>query len=144
MTEPAKMRVFLDTSVLLQYLRGKRELEKLFTPGIEEKVEFVVNGIVMAEVAVSGAIRKAPKKWDFLMEHVTVDPTTVLKDPAVIDQSERVRKGEAQVKDLMVLDAVYDCDVLLTYDEKRRELGDLVEVQHETPEEFLQDLQLAS
>lgn len=138
------MRVFLDTSVLLQYLKGKRELEKLFTPEMKEKVDFLVNGVVLQEVILSGAVRKAPKKMDFLMEHVEILHAGLLKSPAIVEHLEEFRKRRAHVNDLMVLDSTNECDLLLTYDERRQDLGDLARVEHETPEEFLHDLQLAS
>ncbi|HYH09594.1 MAG TPA: PIN domain-containing protein [Thermoanaerobaculia bacterium] len=138
-----KIRVFLDTSVLLQYLRGKRELEKLFTPEIEEKVEFVVNGIVLQEVLLSGLVRKAPKKMDLVMEHVTVDRASLLS-PVIRKHLDEFRARRAHVNDLMIFDGTRQCDRLLTYDERRQELGQIVEVESETPEELFEELQLAS
>src|SRR5687768_12790356 len=45
-----KIRAFLDTNVLLEYIRGKAELQGLFSEEVRERAAFAINAIVLQEL----------------------------------------------------------------------------------------------
>jgi predicted nucleic acid-binding protein len=138
-----KIRVFLDTNVLLEYLRGKPELQKLFTPAVEERVSFAVNPVVLQELMLAtGAVDQTIDLAD-IASHFEILGAEAFPFESLA-RFRQARNQPAHVNDLMILASSRHCDVLLTYDRKLRELGQRADIEAETPEEFLEDLQLAS
>jgi len=142
MAQP-KIRAFLDTNVLLEYLRGKPELQTLFTPQVEERVSFAVNPVVLQELMLAGGAAERNIDFATIASHLQV-LADAFTSPETVERLRHARNYAAHANDLMILASSRHCDVLLTYDRKLRELGKSAEVEAETPEEFLEDLQLAS
>jgi len=143
MAEP-KIRAFLDTNVLLEYLRGKPELQALFTPQVEERVTFAVNPVVLQELMLASGAAERHIDFATIASHLQVLAAEAFTSPETVDRLRQARNYAAHANDLMILASSRHCDVLLTYERKLRELGKSAEVEAETPEEFLEDLQLAS
>ena len=139
-----KIRAFLDTNVLLEYLRGKPELQRLFTPAVEERVSFAVNPVVLQELLLAGGSADGGIDFTRLANHFEVLTAEALSNPESLKRVRELRNRVTHANDLMILASSRHCDVLLTYDGALRELGRTAEVDTENPEEFLEELQLAS
>jgi predicted nucleic acid-binding protein len=140
MSEP-KIRAFLDTNVLLEYLRGKPEIQKLFTPAVEDRVAFAVNPVVLQELLLASG---GGENLAGLTDRLEVLAAEALSSMESSSRLRELRNSGAHVNDLIILASSRHCDVLLTYDRVLRELGQDEKIEAETPEEFLEELQLAS
>jgi predicted nucleic acid-binding protein len=143
MAQP-KIRAFLDTNVLLEYLRGKPELQTLFTPQVEERVSYAVNPVVLQELMLAGGAAERNIDFATIASHLQVLPADAFTSPETVERLRNARNYFAHANAVMILASSRHCDVLLTYDWELRELGKSAQVEAETPEEFLEDLQLAS
>ena len=143
MAQP-KIRAFLDTNVLLEYLRGKPELQSLFTPAVEQRVSFAVNPVVLQELMLASGATERNIDLATIASHLEVLTAEAFTTSEAVQRLRQARNLVAHANDLMILASSRHCDVLLTYDRELRELGETAEIEAETPEEFLEDLQLAS
>lgn len=143
MAQP-KIRAFLDTNVLLEYLRGKPELQALFTPEVEERVSFAVNPVVLQELMLASGAAERHIDLATIASHLEVLAAEAFTSSEALQRLRKARNYVAHANDLMILASSRHCDVLLTYDRKLQELGESAEIDTETPEAFLEDLQLAS
>jgi predicted nucleic acid-binding protein len=144
MAAAPKIRAFLDTDVLLDYLRGKPELQLLFSPEVEDRVSFAVNPVVLQELLLASGAVDQPVDLNRLTKHLEIVGAEELPAPNILNHLRELRNRLAHANDLMILESSSHCDVLLTYNKALLELGNIAEVESETPEEFLNDLQLAS
>lgn len=143
MAQP-KIRAFLDTNVLLEYLRGKPELQQLFTPAVEQRVSFAVNPVVLQELMLASGTGEGGIDLGAIANHLEVLAAEAFTSAEALQRLRQARNHIAHANDLMILASSRHCDVLLTYDKKLRELGESAEIDAETPEQFLEDLKLAS
>src|SRR4051794_5891076 len=135
-----KIRAFLDTNVLLEYFRGKEELQHFFSDGVRERVAFAINGIVAQELLLSGI------NDDDLsaMDHVDIVDLGVTPSSPVLQAMLRDERNRSlHVNDILILATARTYDVLLTYDPELREASQSV-LRSETPEEFLVELGAAA
>jgi predicted nucleic acid-binding protein len=137
-----KIRVFLDTNVLLAYFQGKAELQHLFSKKVRERAAFVVNGIVLQELILSSKSK----------ELMTVEPYLDVADLGIDVSSPEFqtilrdeRHRHMHVNDILILVGARACDVLLTYDDQKLvRAGEVARLRPETPEEFLYELGVAA
>jgi predicted nucleic acid-binding protein len=136
-----KIRAFLDTNVLLEYFRGKAELQHLFSEEVRERAAFAVNGIVLQELLLSQVNDRDLAAMEPYVEIVAVgvDPAS----PELQAMLRDVRNHSLHVNDILILAAARSYDVLLTYDRDLLQAGNAV-LRSETPEEFLVELGAAA
>jgi predicted nucleic acid-binding protein len=123
---------FLDTSVILGYLRGEQSAVQLFSAESDGRVRFAINPIVLQELLLTeGAV--ARPEFERIRDHLTVLPIDFSKAEALAAEAARalegmppapsLRKRLAHSNDLIILSSVGDCDFLVTRD---KVLGNLV------------------
>jgi predicted nucleic acid-binding protein len=136
-----KIRAFLDTNVLLEYFRGKAELQHLFSEEVRERAAFAVNGIVLQELLLSQVNDLDLAAVETYVEIVAlgVDPSS----PELQAMLRDVRNRSLHVNDILILATARSYDVLLTYDRDLLQAGNAV-LRSETPEEFLVELGAAA
>jgi predicted nucleic acid-binding protein len=136
-----KIRAFLDTNVLLEYFRGKAELQHLFSEEVRERAAFAVNGIVLQELLLSQVNDMDLTAVEPYVEIVAlgVDPSS----PELQAMLRDVRNRSLHVNDILILATARSYDVLLTYDRDLLQAGNAV-LRSETPEEFLVELGAAA
>lgn len=135
-----KIRVFLDTNVLLEYFAGKAELQHLFSEEVRERAAFAINGIVAQELLLS----RVTDSDLAVMDHVEIvdldfGPSSPEWQPMLRDE----RNRSLHVNDILILATARTFDVLLTYDRELLQAGKAV-LRSETPEEFLVELGAAA
>jgi predicted nucleic acid-binding protein len=123
---------FLDTDVILGYLRSEPSAVQLFRAESDGRVRFAINPIVLQELLLSeGAV--ARPEFERIREHLQLLPIDFAKAEALAAEAARalermppapaLRKRLAHSNDLIILSSTGDCDFLVTRD---RLLKDLV------------------
>jgi predicted nucleic acid-binding protein len=142
---PGKIRAFVDTNVLLEYIRGKAELRHLFSAEVRERAAFAINAIVLQELLL--ARDKTPGVLDLtaVVPYLEVVGAGVdLTSPETQAELRELRNRVMHANDVLILAGARSCDVLLTYDSELLKLGGVATVRSETPEEFLDELGTAA
>ncbi len=140
-----KIRAFLDTNVLLQYIAGKPELQRLFSEEVRNRAAFAINAIVLQELLL--ARNEAPNEVDLtaIIPFLEVVGAGVdLSSPQTQSELRQLRNYVVHSNDVLILAGARACDVLLTYDRELLKAGEVASVRSETPEEFLDDLDSAA
>lgn len=134
----AKIRAFLSSDVLLEYLKGKPELRDLFSDEVRERADFVTNGTTIVQLV--NASRNRGRDVGKILPHVEIADIELLSPEMMERFREQIVTGEMHINDVMTLFRARLSDVLLTYDEKLRDAASTLAVRTETPEEFLQEV----
>lgn len=140
-----KIRAFLDTNVLLEYIAGKPELSRLFSEEVRGRAAFAINSVVLQELLL--ARNESPNEVDLttVIPFLEVVGAGVdLASPETQAELRRLRNYVAHSNDVFILAGARACDVLLTYDRQLLTVGEEAAVRSETPEEFLHDLDHAA
>lgn len=138
-----KIKVFLDTNVLIKLLSGQKQLFQLFSDEVLSKVTYVTSPIAFQELLLfaEGATEKV--NWGALQEHVELLPIDSDKVDSVLrDEVRRFRNLALHSNDVLIVGTAVGakCDYLLTYDKDLvRAVDDRILVAV-TPEEFLASL----
>ena len=139
MSQP-KIRVFLDTNVLLEYFQGKAELQHLFSEEVRARVAFAINSIVVQELLLSYRGEELIAVEPYLeILPLDVDPSS----PELQAMLRDVQNRSLHVNDILILATARSYDVLLTNDRDLLKAGNAV-LRSETPEEFLVELGAAA
>jgi predicted nucleic acid-binding protein len=136
-----KIRAFLDTNVLLEYFRGKAELQHLFSEEVRERADFAINGIVAQELLLSRVADSDFAAMELYVEIVESDFGPSSPDWHSMLHDERNRS--LHVNDILILATARTFDVLLTYNRELLQAANAV-LRSETPEEFLVELGAAA
>jgi predicted nucleic acid-binding protein len=140
-----KIRAFVDTNVLLEYIRGKVELQPLFSEEVRQRAAFAINGIVLQELLLAGDQADGGVDLTRVVPYLEVVGAGVdLYSPDAVTQLEQLRKRLVHANDVLILASARSCDVLLTYDRDLLEAGTATSVRSETPEQFLEELGTAA
>lgn len=135
-----KIRVFLDTNVLLEYFQGKAELQHLFSEEVRERAAFAINSIVVQELLLSYRGEELIAVEPYLeILPLDVDPSSPELQAMLRDE----RNRSLHVNDILILATARSHDVLLTSDRDLLKAGNAV-LRSETPEEFLVELGAAA
>jgi predicted nucleic acid-binding protein len=137
-----KIRAFLDTNVILEYLDGKPELQHLFSAEVRERASFSVNGIVLQELILSYKAKELMAVEQYLdIVELGIDPSSPEWQSMFRDE----RNRSLHVNDILILETARSFDVLLTYDDQKLRHGENgARLRLETPEEFLGELGVAA
>jgi predicted nucleic acid-binding protein len=113
-----KKRVFLDTNVLLKYLRDGTP-ESLFAPSTLERVTYVINPVVLQELLLASAKHESYSKWQSLTDQFEVTSIdAALFDSEAVKRLFTLRNRAVHSSDFLIMAsaATTDCDFLLSYD----------------------------
>ncbi|HYK01566.1 MAG TPA: PIN domain-containing protein [Thermoanaerobaculia bacterium] len=142
---PRKIRVFVDTNVLLEYIRGKAELQPLFSAAVRERAAFAINAIVLQELLLARDKAEGGLDLTRVVPYLEVVGAGVdLYSPDVVAELQQLRNRVVHANDVLILAGARSCDVLLTYDRDLLDAGPSADVRSETPEEFLDELGTAA
>jgi predicted nucleic acid-binding protein len=138
-----KIRAFLNTDVLLEYIRGKAELRELFSEEVRARAAFATNDVVLQELLL--ACGKNPgTDLAVIVPYLEVLTASLDLRPTDAQALRTLRNRVVHVNDVLILAGARSCDVLLTYDDELLEVGDIAAVRSETPEAFLHELGAAA
>lgn len=131
--------VFLDTNVVITYLRGDSPSSHLFTNEILGKVRFAINPIVLQELFFLVDTRKHPEILNELQQKVSVLPLNLEKAEEYLKHASNLR-NRIHSNDVLILSSAAECDYLVTYDRQLISLS-TSKPQVVTPEQLLSQLE---
>ena|ERR1039458_7822856 len=117
--EPGEFRppklplVFLDTNVIIEYLRGDPSAAKLFCAEEDGRIRFAVNPIVLQELLLAGDAVGRPE-FDQVRDHLRVLPLDLVKAEALIPRARALRNRLPHANDILILSSAEECDFLVT------------------------------
>jgi predicted nucleic acid-binding protein len=134
--------VFLDTNVILGYLRGEPSAAELFSAEAEGRIRFAVNPIVLQDLLLCDDVASQPE-FEKIRSHLRVLPVDIAKAEAFLPRVRALRNRLAHSNDLLILSSAEECDFLVTRDALLKTLVTSDKPQVVTPEELVTQLQAA-
>lgn len=131
-----KLKAFLDTSVIISYFQNEKDLAKLFSKEVLEKVQYIISPIVYQEIFL--AMRRVEgvdlKKLDKIVEMAQIDRSEM---DVYLDKVKSLRNLLVHTNDILVLQtAISAADYLLTLDGQLLEIREIESLKIVSPREF--------
>jgi len=143
---------FLDTDVVLGYLRGESTAVQLFRAESEGRIRFAINPIVLQELILTTDAAVKPE-LERISAHLKMLPIDFAKAEALAAEAATALKTtpEAPLRgsrlphsnDLIIVSSLGDCDFLVTRDRVFKDLVEDHSPQVVTPEELIAQLRAA-
>ncbi|MBY3154464.1 PIN domain-containing protein [Rhizobium laguerreae] len=129
---------FLDTNVIVSYLRNKGSAARIFDPKLRSRVRYAINPIVMQELFLVGD-SAVQQKIVGLIEQNDVYILDVPSDYTehILERARSLRNRLAHTNDFLILASASDCDFLITQDKVFNELIDAGRPIVMSPEQFV-------
>ena len=128
--------VFLDTNVILGYLRGDASAAQLFSAEATGRVRFAVNPIVLQELLLADDAAARPE-FQHIRDHLRVLPVDFAKAEALLPRVRSLRNRLAHSNDILILSSADECDFLVTSDLDFKNLVTAQRPRVVTPEELV-------
>lgn len=128
--------VFLDTNVIMGYLRGEPSAVQLFSAEADGRIRFAVNPIVLQELLLAADAAGRPE-FERIRDHFRVLPVDYAKAEALLPKVRALRNRMAHSNDILILSSAEECDFLVTRDEALKALTTAGKPQVVTPEEMV-------
>ena len=112
---PRRPLVFLDTSVIIGFLRGNPPEAKLFSAEAAGRICFAVNPIVLQELLLAADAAGRPE-FEHIRDHLRVLPLDLVKAEALLPKVRALRNRIAHSNDILILSSADECDFLVTRD----------------------------
>lgn len=141
-----KLKVFLDTNVIVSYFQGRRDVVDLFSMKVLEKVQYIINPIIYQEIIlVMERIQKRDlkkidlTKIDNFVRVVQIDSSKI---DVYLNKMREFRNLLVHTNDILILQtAILECDYLLTLDNDLLEIGEIDSLKIVSPREFFNMLE---
>lgn len=134
--------VFLDTNVIIGYLRGEPPAVQLFSAEASGRIRFAVNPIVLQELLLDADAAVRPE-FELIRDHLRVLPVDFAKAEALLPRVRALRDRLAHSNDVLILSSADECDFLVTRDRLLKNLVTAEKPQVVTPEELVTRLRAA-
>jgi hypothetical protein len=109
-SERKRPLVFLDTNVIVEYLRGEPSAAQLFSAEAKGYIRFAINPIVLQELLLSGDAADTPE-FERIRDRLKVLPIDLAKAEALVPTVRAMRNGTAHPND-----SADQCDFMVTED----------------------------
>jgi predicted nucleic acid-binding protein len=139
---PMRPLVFLDTNVIIGYLRGDPSAANLFSAEEDGRIRLAVNPIVLQELLLAGDAVGRPE-FDRIRDHLRVLPLDLAKAEALVPRVRALRDRLPHANDILILSSADECDFLVTSDALLKNLVTAEKPQVVTPEELVTHLRAA-
>jgi predicted nucleic acid-binding protein len=134
--------VFLDTNVIIGYLRGDPSATQLFSAEADGRIRFAVNGIVLQELILAGDAVGRPE-FEGIIDRLRVLPEDLAKAEALLPRVRALRNRLPHPNDILIFSSADECDFLVTSDVLLKSLATAGKPQVVTPEELATHLRAA-
>lgn len=135
--------VFLDTNVLMHYLRGHSPESQLLSDPMRRRFRFAVNPVVLSELLLAGDAQSHAEKLENLQKSLSILPINQTELLMLSDKLREVRNKAVHSNDLLIYSSAADCDYLVTQDKGFEDLADSEKPVILTPEQFLQQAEFS-
>jgi predicted nucleic acid-binding protein len=112
-SEGKRPLAFLDTSVIVEYLRGEPSAVQLFSAEAEGHIRFAINPIVLQELLLAGNAAGTPE-FERIRDHLKVLPIDLAKAEALLPAVRALRNATAHPNDILMLSSADECDFMVT------------------------------
>ncbi|HUS05110.1 MAG TPA: PIN domain-containing protein [Bryobacteraceae bacterium] len=140
--DPERPLVFLDTSVIMGYLRGEPSAAPVFSAEASGRIRFAVNPIVLQELLLA-ADAVGLSEFAGIRDHLRVLPIDYEKVEALVPRVRALRNRLAHSNNILILSSASVCDFLVTRDAGIKTLVTAEKPNVVTPEEFVTYLRAA-
>jgi len=140
--DPKRPLVFLDTNVIVGYLRGDPLDAKLFSAEAAGRIRFAVNPIVLQELLLAADAASRPE-FEQIRDHLRVLPLDFAKAEALLPRVRALRNRLTHSNDILILSSADECDFLVTREVDFKSLVTEAKPQVVTPEELVTHLRAA-
>jgi predicted nucleic acid-binding protein len=146
-----QLLAFLDTGVIIDYLRGDRTAVQLFSAEAEGRVQFAINPVVAQELLLSADATLQPGLGR-LVDHLKVLPVDFAKVEKLVFEAARALNAMtegtpsgqmAHPNELIILSSAEECDFLVTTDRRLKDLAEGRKPEVVTPRELVARLRAA-
>ena len=134
--------VFLDTNVIVEFLRGEPSAAELFSAEAEGRIRFAINPIVLQELLLAADAAGRPE-FERIRDHLKVLPVDFAKAEALLPRARGLRNRVVHSNDILILSSADQCDFLVTSDVDFKNLVMAEKPQVVTPEELAAHLRAA-
>jgi predicted nucleic acid-binding protein len=134
--------VFLDTNVIIGYLRGDASAGQVFLAEASGRIRLAVNPIVLQELLLAADAASRPE-FERVRDHLRVLPLDATKAEALLSRVRSLRNRLVHSNDILILSSADECDFLVTRDQLLKELVTSEKPQVVTPEELVTHLRAA-
>jgi predicted nucleic acid-binding protein len=134
--------VFLDTNVILGYLRGDPSAAQVFSAEESGRIRFAVNPIVIQELLLATAATDNPA-LERIRDPLHVLPVNIARAEALLPEVRALRNRLAHANDILILSSADECDFLVTSDMLLKNLVKSPKPRVVTPEELVTYLRAA-
>lgn len=134
--------MFVDTNVVLGYLRGEESAARLFAAEAEGLIRIAVNPIVLQELLLNADAIRGPE-FKRIQKHLEVLPLDFAAAEALVPRIRALRNRVAHSNDILILSSTAGCDFLVTGDARLKTLVRAKRPRVVTPEELATQLQAA-
>jgi predicted nucleic acid-binding protein len=141
-TQLKRPLVFLDTNVIMGYLRGEPSAVQVFSAEAKGRIRFAVNSIVLQELLL-GADPAGRPEFERIRDHLRVLPVDYAKAEALLPRVRALRDRLAHSNDILILSSASECDFLVTRDAVLKTLATADKPRIVTPEELVRYLRAA-
>jgi predicted nucleic acid-binding protein len=133
---------FLDTNVIIGYLRGDPSTAQLFSAEATGQIRLAVNPIVLQELLLAADAAERPE-FQQIRDHLRVLPVDFAKAEALLPRIRSLRNRLVHSNDILILSSADQCDFLVTSDADFKNLVTAEKPQVVTPEELATHLRAA-
>ncbi len=134
--------VFLDTNVIVGYLRGDTSAAEVFSAEEAGLIQFAVNPVVLQELLLGADAGKDPG-FERIRDHFQVLPIDYGKAETLLQSFRALRNRIAHANDILIISSAARCDFLVTRDADLKKLVTAQKPQVMTPEELVTNLRAA-
>jgi len=128
--------VFLDTNVIVEFLRGEPSAAELFSAEAEGRIRFAINPIVLQELLLAADAAGRPE-FERIRDHLKVLPVDFAKAEALLPRARGLRNRVVHSNDILILSSADECDFLVTKDTGFKTLVSSGKPLVVTPEELI-------
>ncbi|TKJ24593.1 MAG: hypothetical protein CEE42_10200 [Promethearchaeota archaeon Loki_b31] len=132
-----KIRVFLDTSIIISYLRNEKSLRNLFSRRVLERVQYIINPIISQEILLVAESIREKSLLAQIYKYIKIIPLDV-----DFDKLMRFRNLMVHTNDILIIEtATRESDYLLTLDRTLLKLNQLRPLEIISPKRFFKLLE---
>jgi len=132
-----KINVFLDTSIIIPYLRNEEILKELFSNRVLKKVTYIINPIISQEILLLTESMREKSLFEQIFKYIKLIPLD-----CDFEKLRQFRNLMVHSNDIFILEtASSKSDYLLTLDKDLLKLKQLESLEIITPEQFFKILE---
>jgi predicted nucleic acid-binding protein len=134
------LTAFLDSNVIISYLRGEPASVRLFDAATRARVRLATSPIVLQELFAAAEIRQHPELLDALQRDLTIIPVDFFRSVELLSRVSDLRNRIAHSNDVLVYGSAGECDYFVTYDKHFAAVASKDRPKVVTPEDLLSEV----